>query len=227
MGLTRRHRNDIFEALQAKGVDPADCELDESWRPDNRSRIAIHHAPTKSMFRLSPESSHYGFIWYVRSGPNSDGRNACKNWEDVLEQLGYWAEEVQYVNNTPDFWAELQQVPEIMATSQAADASNAPFTPDEQTEISNRLDEVKQLIREKFELTDEQLAAIDQRLDDAEEAATHSDRKTWLYTFYGAVMSTFMTDEIPPQVIQTVVSTVLHGIAHLFGIGGAPPVITT
>ena len=114
-----------------------------------------------------------------------------------------------------------------MATSQSADASNAPFTPDEQAEISNRLDEVKQLVREKFELTDEQLAAIDQRLDDAEEAARHSDRKTWLYTFYGAVMSTFMTDEIPPQVIQTVVSTVLHGIAHLFGIGGPPPVITT
>ena len=29
-----------------------------------------------------------------------------------------------------------------------------------------------------------------------------------------------MTDEIPPGVIQTVVSTVLHGIAHLLGIRG-------
>ena len=179
------------------------------------------------MFRLSLEPSHYGFIWYVRDGPDSKGRNASQDWEDVLEHLGYWAEEVRYVNDRPDLWEELKRTPDVMAKAQSADASNAPFTPDEQAEISNRLDEVKQLVREQFDLTDEQLAAIDQRLDDAEEAARHSDRKTWLYTFYGAVMSTFMTDEIPPQVIQTVVSTVLHGIAHFFGIGGPPPVITT
>jgi predicted Zn-dependent protease with MMP-like domain len=45
--------------------------------------------------------------------------------------------------------------------------------------------------------------------------------------FYGAVMSTFMTDEISPHVIQTVLSTVVHGIGHIFGFGGPPPVIGT
>lgn len=45
--------------------------------------------------------------------------------------------------------------------------------------------------------------------------------------FYGAVMSTFMTDEIPPHVIQTVLTTVFHGIAHIFGFGGPPPIIST
>jgi len=40
-------------------------------------------------------------------------------------------------------------------------------------------------------------------------------------------MSTFMTDEIPPHVVQTIVSTVVHGISHLFGFGGPPPIIST
>lgn len=44
--------------------------------------------------------------------------------------------------------------------------------------------------------------------------------------FYGGVMSTLMTDAVPPSVIQTVLTTVVHGIAHIFGIGGPPPVIT-
>jgi hypothetical protein len=227
--LTRRQRNDIFEALQAKGVDPADCELSEYAQASARVfRTAIRHPPTKSIFLLNMQGSEYRFRWGVpdglSSGPSVD---RCNSWLGVIGQIRHWADEVAYVAKHPDLWAELQQVPEVMATAQAAGASNAPFTADEQAEISNRLDEVKQLVREQFELTDEQLAAIDQRLDDAEEAARHSDRKTWLYTFYGAVMSTFMTDEIPPQVIQTVVSTVLHGIAHIFGIGGAPPVIGT
>lgn len=55
----------------------------------------------------------------------------------------------------------------------------------------------------------------------------HADRKMWLYTFYGAVMSTFMTDEIPPHVIQIIVTTIVHGIAHIFGIGGPPPIVST
>ncbi len=38
-------------------------------------------------------------------------------------------------------------------------------------------------------------------------------------------MRTFMTHEIPPHVIQTVVTTVLHEIVHIFG--GLPPVIGT
>jgi hypothetical protein len=144
-----------------------------------------------------------------------------------MASLAAWAREVVYESGTPDFWTELQQVPEIMATAQAADASNAPFTPGEQAEISRRLDEIKNLVREKFDLTDEQLATMDQRLDEVKEEAKHQGRKTWLYTFYGAVMSTFMTDEIPPHVIQTIVTTVLHGIGHIFGIGGPPPIIST
>jgi hypothetical protein len=41
------------------------------------------------------------------------------------------------------------------------------------------------------------------------------------------MMSTFMTDAIPPHVIQTILVTVLHGIGHLFGVGGPPPMIST
>ena len=119
----------------------------------------------------------------------------------------------------------MRQAPEILAATQAADASNAPFTPDEQAEISGRLDEIKNLVRDQFELTDEQLAAIDQRLDDAEEASKRLGRKDWIMMFYGAVISTGMTEAVPPSVIQTVLTTVLHGIAHIFGIGGTPPVI--
>jgi hypothetical protein len=36
-----------------------------------------------------------------------------------------------------------------------------------------------------------------------------------------------MTDAVPPGVIRIVLSAVLHGIAHIFGVGGPPPVIGT
>lgn len=149
-------------------------------------------------------------------------------WPELMDIFAGWAQDLRYESDdTPDLWAELQQVPDVLTAAQAAGAGNAPFTPGEQAEIARRLDEVKQLVRQNFELTEDQLAAIDQRLDDAEEAAKHTGRKAWVYMFYGAVVSTFMTDEIPPHVIQTIVTTVLHGIGHLFGVGGPPPMIST
>lgn len=227
MELTKRQRNDIFEALQVEGIDPADCELSDSQpAPGNESRIEISHLPTNSWFRFFLAPARFSSIWLVYDGPFSGSPpKACKDWTDVLEQLRYWAKEVQYVDVTPDLWTELQQVPAILATAQSEDASNEPFTPDEQAEIARRLDEVKQLVREQFELTSEQLAVIDQRLDEVREESKHQGRKTWLYTFYGAVMSTVMTDEIPPHVIQTIVTTVVSGIGHLFGIAGPPPIL--
>ena len=102
-------------------------------------------------------------------------------------------------HTAPDMWEELRHVPEIMAAAQAADASNAPFTADEQAEIILQLDQIKLVINDRFDLTDRQMAALSQAVDEVKEEVKHQGRRTWLYTFYGAVMSTFMTDEIPPQ----------------------------
>jgi hypothetical protein len=221
--LTKRQRNEIFEALQAKGVNPADCRLSTS-----RDSATIVHEPSTSkfIFFTTDEAGQFDCGGYVIDGPGqNDIGLTTKNWTNMLGQLRYWAEEVKYNAENPDLWAELRLLPKVLTAAQEADASNEPFTADEQAEIANRLDEVKQLVRQQFELTDDQLAAIDVKMDDLKEASKRLGRKTWVYTFYGAVMSTFMTDEIPPHVIQTIVTTVLHGIGHLFGIGGAPPII--
>jgi hypothetical protein len=82
-------------------------------------------------------------------------------------------------------------------------------------------------VRERFDLTDDQLAALEQRLDDAGEASNQLGRRDWVMTFYGAVMSTGIADAVPPSAIHMALSTVVHGIAHIFGIGGPAPVVTT
>ena len=146
---------------------------------------------------------------------------------DGLHAFDNWVDEILYLTETPDFWAELQRAPEILAAAQAAEGSNAPFTPAEQAEISRELDEIKKLVRERFELTSEQSSAMDERLDDIKEASERLRRKDWLMLLYGGLISTFLTDAVPSGVIQTVLVTVVHGIAHLFGVGDPPSMITT
>jgi hypothetical protein len=148
------------------------------------------------------------------------------SWYRLKERVEAWLREVRTDLEMPDRWAELKQVAAVLGTAQSDGASNAPFTADEQAEISRQLDEIKNIVRANFELTSEQFAVIDKRLDEAKEASERVGRKDWVLIFYGAVMSTLMTDAVPPGVIQTVLATMVHGIAHIFGLGGPSPIIT-
>jgi hypothetical protein len=205
--------------LISKGVNPADCELD-TWVDG----VSVIHSPTRSDFHLELQPHRYLYMWRVTDGPDP-GEGVCENWDDVLEQLGYWAEEAEYVNDTPDFWEELKRAPEILAAAQSAGASNAPFTPEEQAEVSNRLDAIKQLVRQQFELTGDQLAAVDQKVDELKEATTRVGRKDWVVMVNGALLSLIVNDVVPAHVVQSLFSMLITGIGHLFGIGGPPPVI--
>ena len=225
--LTRRQRNNIFAALEGKGLDPARCRLIATQNPDSgEPAIEIVHEPTKSWFDLTLEPTQYLFQWRVQDGPSSLDLAGGREWGDVLEQLEYWADEVQYVTETPDFWAELQQVPEILVASQAADASNAPFTPGEQAEISARIDQVKDVVRrENPELTAGQLAAIEQGLDEVKEASTRVGRKDWIVMINGTLLGLVANGLVPPHVVQAVFNVLIIGIGHIFGIGGPPTMI--
>lgn len=224
--LTTRLRNDIFETIAAHGLDPASCELTDR-KSAIVSQVELVHEPTRSKFTVWGGDRPDMYINdAVVGGANLVGYRGIE-WPQLMDELATWADEVRYEMNTPDLWAELKRVPQVLAASQTTDASNAPFSPNEQSEISGKLDEIKKLVRGRFELTDEQFAVIDERLDDAEEASKRLGRKDWILMFYGAVTSTFMTDAVPPNVIQTVLTTVVHGIAHIFGFGGPPPIIST
>jgi hypothetical protein len=42
----------------------------------------------------------------------------------------------------------------------------------------------------------------------------------------GGLIRTIMTDAVPPGLIHAVLTTVIYGIAHLFGFGDPPSMIT-
>jgi hypothetical protein len=232
--LSKVRRNEIFNAVEEGGLDPRDC----GWDNSNEQAAKVSHRPTGATLTVSwthalgsklegppTPDDRFNITYQVEPAAVPVKHNSYR-WKEVPRFVMLWAGRVVDNETLPDLWIELGRGKELLEAAQVEGASSAPFTAEEQTDIARSLDMVKQLVREQFDLTDEKLAAIDQRLDDAREAAKKTGRKTWLYMLYGALMSTFLTDEIPPQVVQTALDTAVHGIAHIFGVGGPPPIIT-
>ena len=225
MLLTKRQRNEIFEKIAACGVDPKSCNLKDptSWLSPTEAQI--RHKPSRSTFGLRVRRRTYRALPTV--GNVYQGRSSLGDWSDLLNRLMVWAREVAYEIDTPDLWAELRQVPEILATAQSPDASNEPFTADEQADISTRIDRAKDAVRQDNpELTTEQMSAIEQMLDEIKDASTRVGRKDWVMMANGALLGLIVNDLVPPHVVQSVFNMLITGIAHIFGIGGPPPIIT-
>ena len=139
--LTLRARNQIADALRAKGI-ASDCDLDQDDR-----RVKVTHLPTGSWFTFVYDLHGYGTAWGVTDGPESEwpGR-AGGEWEQVLEEIGEWAAEVEYVITEPDFWRELEDSRTVITAVVAIATDNSNFLPSEMDAIANSFEAVKPLI---------------------------------------------------------------------------------
>lgn len=108
---------------------------------------------------------------------------------------------------------------------QWSDVGNSPFTNDERRQIAVDLEGIKEYVREQFDLTGEQIAHINEGLDEAAEATERIGRKDWRLLVYGTIVNLVVADAIPPEVARHILAMVIHAIVQLFG-GGPPHILT-
>jgi hypothetical protein len=208
--LEKLQSNALFEAIVAGGLDPKQCSLGIHGRFGKYPRVT--HLPSQSYFQIG-SSAPEGYVMYrlVAGGPRKTLES--KTWDGVLERFTKWVKEVKM----PDFWADLSPGQEFPTDAQYDDLANTPFTPDEQTEITEQLQAIKKSVKEAFSLTTEQMARVEARLDEADRASKRIGRKDWLLLFSGVVLTLIVTDFVPPDAAQHILTTALHGLGHLFG----------
>ncbi len=142
-------------------------------------------------------------------------------WDAVEQVTRDWVRQVKKQN----IWTGNEEAKDAFTAAQGERAGNAPFTKDEQRQIAAQLQGVKEQLKEQFELTSEQIAHIDEKLDEAAEAAERMGRKDWLLLFGGTVFNLIVTDTVTPSVAGQIFTTVVHGLIHLFTGAGGPPQI--
>jgi hypothetical protein len=217
--LTRRQKNELIDTLIRSGVNVAQCEL--CLTDDG---VRIFHKPTGSLATLSEDArGRYRGSLVIPDGPETE---ICDpDWKQALSQVGDWAAEVQYMTTAPDLWKQFTRQPEVPVGLERSEVDNAPFTPAEQAEISERLEQVQQYLKDTCSLSKQQMVDIEQRLDTVKEASERVGRKDWLMMLYGATFGMIVNDLMPPSIVQDLLTMTIHGITHIFGLGGLPPSI--
>jgi hypothetical protein len=218
--LTRQDRNELFKAISASKLDPAEFNLIVA---ESAARI-IHTSGSDFLFGNDTSGRKYIGRARVVDGTQTSFEEGS-SVSNLTRRIWQWANEIEEVSDIPDLWAEMQRNRELISEIEQANSDNSPFTEDEQRQISAQLQEIKNQIREQFELPSEQIEQINARLDRAEEASKRIGRKDWLLLFGGAILNLIVTDTVTPSIAGHIYTMVIQGIAHLFG-GGPPQILS-
>lgn len=221
MSLTRLQRNGVYEALVEGGLNLAECK----FSIQGKSGI-IDHLPSESLLSFTEIDSYYGEPSYGGFVFVEDGIvRAFENleWAEVESAAWEWASAVKETLGAPDLWAEYYCT-KIEISGLQSGATNAPFAPDEQVAISKQLQVIKRQVKDLYSLSSEQLAFIETKLDEADEASHRIGRKDWMLLFYGLIFSLLLSSLVTPDVVQHILAAALHGLGHLFGVEGKPQI---
>jgi hypothetical protein len=107
-------------------------------------------------------------------------------------------------------------------TIQISDVDNTLFTTDEQTRINPVFEAIRMQLGERDDLTPEQRASMDGKLDELVAASEKLGRKDWLTLVLATGFSLMASDLVPAHVVQHVVGLTLRGVAHMFGVDVPP-----
>jgi hypothetical protein len=223
MILTKRDRNQIYETIVTLKLDPAEFDLE-----DNGKKVVITHNSGSTFKFDAPTDLITGGTYFFRAMvPNVvDKQAAARGINNLLAgEIYRWLDTIRLTVGTPDYWEEMRSRRELIANIEQADTDNTPFTENEQRQIVTRLQEIKNQVREQFELTGEQMEHIEEQLDEAAEASKRMGRKDWLIYLLGTVTALIITATVTAGVGEHIFSMVIHALGHLFTGGNEPPQI--
>jgi hypothetical protein len=214
MQLEKGQRNGIFDAIETAGLNPRDFELDTGGNDDDEARII--HRRSESTFVLGRDGMG-GYSGTMVAGDGRPWPYRAHSWTSAEQSVSRWLEEVKQDLETPDLWAELQQEREMLGTAPAEATENTPFSADEQREIANQLRATKKYVKKTYALSEDDMQALEARLDHLGDAAGRLGRLDWRTVVAGTLLTAIVEAVLPPEATRDVLLMLLRSLAHLFG----------
>ncbi|MGZ6693245.1 MAG: hypothetical protein ACXVHQ_38325 [Solirubrobacteraceae bacterium] len=121
MALKKWQRNEVFEAVEGRGLSPEEFEWDVG-----ADESSLRHLPTGAYFAFGGVAGDYSARYLAGDGPVEE--RAGLSQYRLMEQVGFWLGRLKLDIDTPDLWAQLQRERALLAAVSDEAIENTPFT---------------------------------------------------------------------------------------------------
>jgi hypothetical protein len=209
--LQKWQTNAIYEAIESVALNPKEFD----WN-DTDAEVRIKHKWSASYFIIGGNSLHYKLRYLVGDGPELPSE--AYTWQGLMERITGWLQQVKRDLETPDLWADLRRDGELLEDVSNETTQNTQFTTEEQTNIEVRLRELAEDMKRTHSLSQEQMRALDTKIDYLIEASSRIGRKDWILLSLGVVAT--LASAFPPEFVRQFLQMVIQAIGHHGLLGG-------
>jgi hypothetical protein len=219
--LQQSQVNTVGAMIVAAGLDPHEFDWGTRLTRNIQAgpggdpiRVSmLVHEPTGFFFAFDFDRKyqHHSFFSPGRDAPEE--RQFPGRWDHQLEHVRDWLGYVKREYEAPDLWAALQ--PGLSELPSAVE--NSPFTPEERTLIEEQLRMVLGEVRRTHELTNEQVLALEEKVDYLVEASKRLGRRDWLGILMGELVGMMLQGALASEVLRDLLGLTVRGLAQLFG----------
>jgi len=222
--LRQTEKNDVFHKVVGAGLDAADF----LWTDANQTEISGNNMAqfTISVLRHKPTDYFIRFGRYRFRFSPGDGQRFSEIWhsDSPTEKhriCNIWISELRKEANAPDLWVLAQQG-RALSDAASSDTENLPFTTAEQSDITSKLEEVKQLLLATRQFQEREFGMIEGQFRYLDQSSKRLGRKDWYNIAFSVLSSLVIAVGLPPEqanhIIQTasaLFSSLVHGVQRL------------
>ena len=213
VALLRSQKNEIFSLITAAGLDPREFE----WRAETSGAELLVHRPSGFRFHVEAAGSSSWRCDYSPAEERETASGSSSSWNWLIrDYVRPWVDFLAREITVPDFWGALEQERELIGAT-ATQVTNTRFTAPELEAIARQLDEAKQYLQQAYQLTEEQGAVLEARLEYLKDAATRLSRIDWRNAVSGALLTLALEVLVPPEAIRDALAMIFRGLGQLFG----------
>lgn len=200
--LTKTQKNAVLERIVRASMRPENFEwvadkmpeYDMGMKTDDYSVSMLRHRSSGYFFTFGEYRLRYS------PGPKTKVTFEDHNlsWNTKFRYLDEWLQAVRHEDEAPDLW-NVVQGERALADAAAETTDNAPFTPQERTEISKRLEEIREYLVEARQIEARQAAIVNGQLAYLRSAADRVGRKDWLNIALSVLVGITLYLALPPE----------------------------
>jgi len=197
----KSQRNDVFQALISRNIDPDGFEwrevLSELGLPITIA--ALFHIPTGYYYRFEVDSQSH--LWAIRS-PGANIKRQIErtgNWPTQMKIVEQWLDMMKREIEEPDFWETIRSQSSLLEAGSNEVTENTSFSKEEQARIAQDLSEIKEFLFTTIQIREEQKTFVEQRLRYLLEASNRLGRKDWLNILFSGLISIIIGLALAPD----------------------------
>lgn len=222
--VLKSQRNQVLEEVKTFHLDPSQFKWTEQelehvpMCADEAIVSRLVHTPTGYYFQFDMRGAPSWWATYSPGDQSPEEHLACSDWDNDMFRRRFrdWLKYLKREVESSDLWADICKETRLMQAATQDYGPGEHFTPEEQSQIVDAIEEIKLSIIDMHQLSEDNATLVTAKLSYLQSAVERLPRADWLHTTIGVLVSIVVAVGLGPDRARELFCTAWDSLGKFF-----------